>query len=83
MTFKRFRFVSLLLSRKKKKKKKKQQNGVVLVFHLFITERSWPSTKIPFGIKKTQRERRREEREKSLSKKNLKNRFTQKNEFHR
>jgi len=63
MTFKCFRFVSLLLSRKKKKKKKKQ-NGVVLVFHLFITERSWPSTKIPFGIKKTQRERRREEREK-------------------
>jgi len=61
MTFKCFRFVSLLLSRKKKKKKK--QNGVVLVFHLFITERSWPSTKIPFGIKKTQRERRKEERE--------------------
>ena len=65
MTFKCFRFVSLLLSRKKKKKKK--QNGVVLVFHLFITERSWPSTKIHLELKKHKdRKERKKEREDRL-----------------
>ena len=67
MTFKCFRFVSLLLSRKKKKKKKKQ-NGVELVFNLFITG---VGRRPKFhAIKKTQRkkERKREKRAKKTSK---------------
>ena len=63
MTFKCFRFVSLLLSRKKKK-----QNGVVLVFDLFITG---VGRRQKFhAIKKTQRkkERKREKRAKKTSK---------------
>jgi hypothetical protein len=59
MTFKCFRFVSLLLSRKKKKKKKKQ-NGVVLVFNLFIAGVGRPKF---HAIKKTQRKKERERRE--------------------
>jgi hypothetical protein len=60
MTFKCFRFVSLLLSRKKKKKKKKQ-NGVVLVFNLFI---AGVGRRPKFhAIKKTQRKKERERRE--------------------